>query len=454
MDADVPALGQIPEERPEAAALAVSTYCNQPSLDPREEQLTPFADAPFSYKTIQYEAKSAEPIRVQKLVCGLEDTPIWGTFLITDRRLVDPDTNQRVRTTKRTITMFGGQVDPPIEAYAKSTLPAGRRRMAVLQEPFGRLTSMEDDAPLIQPGHLWQYGNGTMIVARNVAELNLIVKRVTVFQKWSLSTKACATNTWLEDIECGHVLQYAEQGPILVDLGEVPRSIQRNHVTFREITIAPWFDISKESQDHLVACTLDYCAKMDTEDVIKVDRALAESLKEWQGVVVDQIPDPFDRLSRTDRESKTTYRLLQGIVAQFPNDLILIAESRHQMVVLIDIITHNYASLIAATTAGVEYIEKDAEPILLSSDEESEAPLEIGPMDLPKLREVVRLHKELMMKINGLPMQIAQGLQGPSLRFMLAIERAIAQWAPDLAEENDINLANDGHNDQSEESEG
>ena len=53
--------------------------------------------------------------------------------------------------------------------------------MAVLQKPFGRLTSMEDDAPLIQPGQLWQYGNGTMIVARNVAELNLIVERVTFF---------------------------------------------------------------------------------------------------------------------------------------------------------------------------------------------------------------------------------------------------------------------------------
>ena len=118
---------------------------------------------------------------------------------------------------------------------------------------------MEDDTPLVQPGHLWQYGNGTMIVARNVAELNLIVKRVMVFQKWSLSTKACAANTWLEDIECGHVLQYAEQGPILVDLGEIPRSIQGNHVTFREISIAPWYDISKKSQDHLVACTLDLC---------------------------------------------------------------------------------------------------------------------------------------------------------------------------------------------------
>ena len=288
-----------------------------------------------------------------------------------------------------------------------------------------------------------------MIVAGNVAELNLIVKRVTVFQKWSLSTRACATNVWLEDIECGHVLQYAEQGPILVDLEEVPRSIQGNHVTFREITIAPWFDISKESQDHVVACTLDYCAKMETEDAITVDRALAENLKKWQGVVVDQIPDPFDRLSRTDRESKTTYRLLQGIVVQFPNDLILIAESRHQMVVLIDIITYNYASLMTATTAGVEYIKKDAEPILLSSDEESDAPLEIGP----KLWEVVRLHKELITKINGLPMQIAQGLQGPSLRFMLAIERAIAQWAPDLAKKNDINLGNDGRSDQSEESE-
>ena len=183
----------------------------------------------------------------------------------------------------------------------------------------------------------------------------LIVERVTVFQKWLLSTRACATNVWLEDIECGHVLQYAEQGPILVDLGEVPRSIQGNHVTFREITIAPWFDISKESQDHLVACTLDYCAKMDTEDAIKVDRALAENLKEWQGVVVDQISDPFDRLSRTDRESKTTYRLLQGIVVQFPNDLILIAESRHQMVVLIDIITYNYSSLMTATTAECIY---------------------------------------------------------------------------------------------------
>ena len=60
---------------------------------------------------------------------------------------------------------------------------------------------------------------------------------------------------------------------------------------------------------------------------------------------------------------------------------------------------------MTATTAGVEYIDKDAEPILLSSDEESDAPLEIGPMDLPKLREVVRLHKELITKINGLPMQ-------------------------------------------------
>ena len=280
VDADVPALGQIPMDQQETAALTVSTCCVQLSHDPQEEQTAPFADAPFTYKTIQYEAKSAEPIRVQKLVCGLEDTPIWGIFLITDRRLIDPDTNLRVHTTKRTITMFGGRVDPPIEAYSKSTLPAGWRRMAVLQEPFGRLTSMEDDAPLIQPGQLWQYGNGTMIVARNVAELNLIVKRVTVFQKWSLSTRACATNVWLEDIECGHVLQYAEQGPILVDLGEVPRSIQGNHVTFREITIAPWFDISKESQDHLVACTLDYCAKMETEDAIKVDRALAENLKE------------------------------------------------------------------------------------------------------------------------------------------------------------------------------
>ena len=147
VDADVPALGQTPVERPEADALAVSTYCDQPSLDPREEQLAPFADAPFSYKTIQYEAKSADPIRVQRLVCGLEDTPIWGIFLITDRRLIDPDTNLRVRTTKRTITMFGGQVDPPIEAYAKSTLPAGWRRMAVLQEPFGRLTSLWKTMP-------------------------------------------------------------------------------------------------------------------------------------------------------------------------------------------------------------------------------------------------------------------------------------------------------------------
>ena len=193
---------------------------------------------------------------------------------------------------------------------------------------------------------------------------------------------------------------------------------------------------------------------MDTDDVLKVDRALAENLKEWQGVVVDQIPDPFDRLSRTDRESKTTYRLLQGVVVQFPNDLILIAENRHQMVVLIDIITHNYASLMAATTAGVEYIDKDAEPILLSSDEESEAPLEIGPADLAKLREVVRLHRELMMKINGLPMQVVQGLQGPSVRFMLAIERVIAQWAPNLAKKNKINLAGIGQNVQSEESEG
>ena len=277
VDADGPAVGQIPVDQPEAAALTVSTYCDQPSCDPQEEQTAPFADAPFTYKTIHYEAKSAEPIRVQRLVCGLEDTPIWGIFLITDRRLIDPHTNLRVHTTKRTITMFGGQVDPPIEAYSKSTLPAGWRRMAVLQEPFGRLTSMEDDAPLIQPGQLWQYGNGTMIVARNVAELNLIVKRVTVFQKWSLSTRACATNTWLEDIECGHVLQYAEQGPILVDLGEIPRSIQGNHVTFREITIAPWFDISKESQDHLVACTLDYCAKMDTEDAIKLIELLQKA---------------------------------------------------------------------------------------------------------------------------------------------------------------------------------
>ena len=454
MDADGYALKQMEEEEPAAAALAVSVSCNQPTIDRREEQYAPFADAPFTYKTIQYEAKSAEPIRVQKLICGLEGTPIWGVFLITDRRLLDPDTNQRIYTTKRTITMFGGHVDPPIEAYAKSTLPAGWRRMTVLQEPFGRLTAMDDDTPPVQPGHLWQYGNGTMIVARNLAELNLIVKRVTVFQKWSLSTRARAINTWLEDIECSHVLQYAEQGPTLVDLGEIPRSIQGNHVTFREITITPWYDISKESQDHLVACTLDYCAKMDTDDVLKVDRALAENLKEWQGVVVDQIPDPFDRLSRTDRESKTTYRLLQGVVVQFPNDLILIAENRHQMVVLIDIITHNYASLMAATIAGVEYIDKDAEPILLSSDEESDAPLEMGPADLPKLREVVRLHRELMMKINGLPMQVAQGLQGPSVRFMLAIERVIAQWAPDLAEENEINLAGVGQNVQSEESEG
>ena len=37
---------------------------------------------------------------------------------------------------------------------------------------------------------------------------------------------------------------------------------------------------------------------------------------------------------------------------------------------------------------------------------------------------------------------------------MLAIKRAIAQWAPDLAEENDINLGNDGRGDQSEKSEG
>ena len=119
------------------------------------------------------------------------------------------------------------------------------------------------------------------------------------------------------------------------------------------------------------------------------------------------------------------------------------------MVVLIDIITHNYASLMAATTAGVEYIDKGAEPILLSSDEENEAALKIGPadlpklreVDLPKLREVVRLHRELMMNINGLPMQVAQGLQGPSVGLMLAIERVIAQWAPDLAEENKINLA-------------
>ena len=58
------------------------------------------------------------------------------------------------------------------------------------------------------------------------------------------------------------------------------------------------------------------------------------------------------------------------------------------------------------------------------------------------------------MKINGLPMQVAQGLQGPSVRFMLAIERVIAQWAPGLAEENEINLASVGQNVQSEESEG
>ena len=222
VDAGGYALKLMEEEEPEAAALAASASCNQPTFDSREEQIVPFADAPFTYKTIQYEAKSAEPIRVQKLICGLEGTPIWGVFLITDRRLFDPDTNQRIHTTKRTITMFGGHVDPPIEAYAKSMLPAGWRRMTVLQEPFGRLTAMDDDTPLVQPGHLWQYGNGTMIVARNSAELNLIVKRVTVFQKWSLSTKARAINTWLEDIECSHVLQYAEQGPILVDLGKSP----------------------------------------------------------------------------------------------------------------------------------------------------------------------------------------------------------------------------------------
>ena len=278
--------------------------------------------------------------------------------------------------------------------------------------------------------------------------------RTPVFQKWSLSTKACATNTWLEDIECGHVLQYAEQGPILVDSGEIPRSIQRNHVTFREISIAPWYDISKESQDHFVACTLDYCAKMETEDALKVDRILAENLKELQGVVVDQIPGPFDRLSRTDRESKSIYRLLQGVVVQFPNDLILIAENRYQMVVLIDIVTHNYNLLMTATTARIEHIEKDTEPILLSSDEESEAPLEIGPMDFPKLREVVRLQRELMTKINGLPMQVAQGLQGPSVRFMLAIERVMAQRAPDLADEEEINLTGGERDLPSEESEG
>ena len=192
---------------------------------------------------------------------------------------------------------------------------------------------------------------------------------------------------------------------------------------------------------------------MDTEDALKVDRTLAENLNEWQGVVVDQIPDPFDRLSRTDRESKTTYMLMQGVVVQFPNDLILIAENRREMVALFDI-THNYASLMAATTAGVEYIEKDAEPILPSSDEESEAPLEIGPMDLPKLWEVVRLHRELMTKINGLPMQVTQGLQEPSVRFMLAIERVIAQWAPDLAEEDEINLTGIERDVPSEESEG
>ena len=98
------------------------------------------------------------------------------------------------------------------------------------------------------------------------------------------------------------------------------RSIQGNHVTFTEITMAPWYDISKDSQDHLVACTLDYCAK-ETDDMLQVDRTLAEKLKEFQGVVVDQIPDPFDRLSRTDKESKATYKLLQGEVVHLPNEL-------------------------------------------------------------------------------------------------------------------------------------
>ena len=127
-DVDVSVQRQMVEEQPLTTALAASASYNQPSLDPQEEQYAPFADAPFTYKTIQYEAKSAEPVRVQKLDCGLEGTPIWGIFLITDRRLIDPDTNQRIRTTKRTITMFGGQVDPCIEAYAKTTLPAGWRR--------------------------------------------------------------------------------------------------------------------------------------------------------------------------------------------------------------------------------------------------------------------------------------------------------------------------------------
>ena len=140
-----------------------------------------------------------------------------------------------------------------------------------------------------------------------------------------------ATHAWLEDIERNHLIQYDETGPILVDEGEIPRSIQGNHMAFLEFTLAPWYDISKESQDRLVVCTLDHCARMEIDNELQVDRALAENLRKLQGVVVGQIPDPFDTLARMDKEPKAPNALLKGEIVKLPNELILVAQNRFQM---------------------------------------------------------------------------------------------------------------------------
>ena len=43
---------------------------NSENMNQEKKQHSPFADAPFAYKMMQFEAKSADPIRIQKLTAA------------------------------------------------------------------------------------------------------------------------------------------------------------------------------------------------------------------------------------------------------------------------------------------------------------------------------------------------------------------------------------------------
>lgn len=322
------------------------------------------SDLPLtSEEEVIFERHSKEPIpiRLRWSATKHEGAELWWTHVTLCRK---------ESGTKMTLTALGARGQAPMETYMRKTHVPGWRIMKCLQEPLGRVVDATNlGNRLLRPGKVWQNTSGILVVAASDTELATVINLANSTNPSILRAATVSyEHRWQDDLENQHVIQYEEDGPIGIDHLQYPLWHEGCRYSIYDITICPWYDLSLRFHDHLCLCYLDHLSEYFATTL----RDDQNDLEDLDAEIVDIVPDPFNRLAKTDSNTGAdNYVLQDAVVAHCNNGLLLIAQSPEELKGLARIIGTRHPKLATAQEATLECLDPRDRTHHISSEEET-----------------------------------------------------------------------------------